>query len=350
MHAAIIGAGLAGLVCARALAVRGVSVTVFDKGRAPGGRMCARRRAHGLHADHGARSFIVRDDRFARQTSAWLERGLVAEWSPALVAIDSPGAARELRHGPVRYVGAPAMHAPIRDIADSLGPRGEIRTGCRVTAIHRAAGAWIVETEGDQPETFDAVALAVPAPQAADLLTEIPHLHAIASAVPMSPCWAVSAVFRERLPIPFDAANVQVGGSDEHAGVLAWVSRESSKPGRPDDECWVLHAGEDWSRDHLEDDPAEVSEWMLDAFFSAAGVEAVNPDDLFVHRWRFAFPVAPLCDGCLFDEHLMLGACGDWCMGSRVEGAFLSGLAMASRLLGERSDFLDPCMANQPAR
>ena len=64
----------------------------------------------------------------------------------------------------------------------------------------------------------------------------------------------------------------------------------------------------------------------------------------------YAFPVAPLCDGCLFDEQMRVGACGDWCMGARVEGAFLSGLAMAHRLLGETTDFLEPCLTGVQRR
>lgn len=344
MHAGIIGAGLAGLVCARVLGSRGHRVTVFDKGRAPGGRMCATRRAGGGHADHGARAFLVHDERFARQIRRWAQQDLVAPWNPELVAINAPGMARSLSSRVTRYVGTPTMHAPVRDLASSLGPTVELRPGVRIERVHRAGTAWAVSDDEGASEAFDAVAVALPAPQAAGLLTEIPHLHAVASAVPMTPCWAVTASFGERLPIPFDAANISIGGRHAHAGVLAWADRESSKPGRSPDECWVLHAGDEWTRDHMDDDHDSVGASMLGAFFDAAGIGPVTASEVRAHRWRYAFPVAPLCDGCLFDEHLMIGACGDWCMGSRLEGAFLSGLAMAGRLLGERSDFLEPCL------
>ena len=49
---AIIGAGIAGLACARKLAQAGVHAVVFDKGRGIGGRV-ATRRAGDLRFDHG---------------------------------------------------------------------------------------------------------------------------------------------------------------------------------------------------------------------------------------------------------------------------------------------------------
>ncbi|MDX1741267.1 MAG: hypothetical protein R3178_08245, partial [Rhodothermales bacterium] len=55
---------------------------------------------------------------------------------------------------------------------------------------------------------------------------------------------------------------------------------------------------------------------------------------LDAHRWSLAQAEEPLEDGCLWDESRRIGVCGDWCAGSRVEGAFLSGAAMAGRVMG----------------
>ncbi|MDA3948468.1 MAG: FAD-dependent oxidoreductase [Spirochaeta sp.] len=50
---AIIGAGISGLTAARELKRNGCAVTVFERGRGPGGR-AARRRADEWSFDHGA--------------------------------------------------------------------------------------------------------------------------------------------------------------------------------------------------------------------------------------------------------------------------------------------------------
>jgi renalase len=49
---AVIGAGVAGLTCARKLHQAGRRVVVIDKSRGLGGRLATRRLA-GTHADHG---------------------------------------------------------------------------------------------------------------------------------------------------------------------------------------------------------------------------------------------------------------------------------------------------------
>ena len=52
------------------------------------------------------------------------------------------------------------------------------------------------------------------------------------------------------------------------------------------------------------------------------------------HRWPLALAENCLTLGCLYEEKLWLEVCGDSCQMSRMEGAFLSGMAMAERVLG----------------
>ncbi len=40
--------------------------------------------------------------------------------------------------------------------------------------------------------------------------------------------------------------------------------------------------------------------------------------------WGNAIPEAVHPEKCLWDPELELGACGDWCEGPRVEGAYIS--------------------------
>jgi len=59
--------------------------------------------------------------------------------------------------------------------------------------------------------------------------------------------------------------------------------------------------------------------------------EKVNGVEL--HRWRFANVEQPLGAPFILDTSLKIGACGDWCLGNRVEAAFLSSQALGETLL-----------------
>ena len=64
-HYAVVGAGIAGVACARTLVQAGHKVTVFEREAAPGGRMASIDTAFGRF-DSGAQYFTVRDARFAQ--------------------------------------------------------------------------------------------------------------------------------------------------------------------------------------------------------------------------------------------------------------------------------------------
>ena len=65
MQIAVVGAGVAGAFCSKALKKMGAVVTVFEAGRGPGGRMS--RRKEGQHQfDHGAQFFYAESDAFVR--------------------------------------------------------------------------------------------------------------------------------------------------------------------------------------------------------------------------------------------------------------------------------------------
>lgn len=141
----------------------------------------------------------------------------------------------------------------------------------------------------------------------------------------MNGCSAVLLGLDAPLEVHFDGAFV-------NEGPLSWIARNRSKPGRQT-ETWVLHASCAWTEQHLESEPDRVSDRLVEAFQAVAGVKILAPVEMQAHRWRYAIPAETLSEPCLFDGLLALALCGDWCGGPRIEGAFLSGSAAASRIL-----------------
>ncbi|MFW5681305.1 MAG: FAD-dependent oxidoreductase, partial [Pseudomonadota bacterium] len=62
-----------------------------------------------------------------------------------------------------------------------------------------------------------------------------------------------------------------------------------------------------------------------------------EPTYATAHRWRYALAAEPVGEPCLYDRSGLV-ACGDWCLGGRIEAAFLSGLAAAGRVMNGAID------------
>ncbi|MFN9633189.1 MAG: NAD(P)/FAD-dependent oxidoreductase [Erythrobacteraceae bacterium] len=310
----MIGAGMAGLACAAALVRKGARVTVLDKGRGPGGRMAARRVEIGGEAvsfDHGAQYFTARDPAFREVVAGWEQAGVAARWPAA---------------GEEAWVGVPGMNAPIRAMAQAL----DVRWGLRAEQITREGVLWQVDT-GTALFTAARVLVSVPAEQAAGLLADAaPAFARLAGAVQSAPCWAVMAAFAEPLPITLDCFRSETGP-------IAWAARNSAKPGRAGGEAWVIHASPARSRQLIDRPAAEVAAILLADFLSATGSAPATPIHCDAHRWLYALPQAPGSEGsgegARFDAALGLGVAGDWLHSPRIEGAWLSGRALAQMVL-----------------
>jgi renalase len=109
---------------------------------------------------------------------------------------------------------------------------------------------------------------------------------------------------------------------------IAWLARESSKPKRSPVERWTVQASAAWSQEHLDDDVPRVQAKLLKAFSEVTGIRA-EPAYVDVQRWLYAKTLVPLGKSHLWDRKAGVGVCGDWCLGHRVENAFISGLELA---------------------
>ncbi len=319
---AVIGAGLSGLTAARTLADHNIDVTVFEKSRGYGGR-CATRREGPWRFDHGAQYFTVRDSRLLPYIHSWQHQGILAPWQ-GTIAVREDGAWQPSRPGVRRYVGVPGMNAIGAHLASDL----TVQLDTTVTLIQREGRQWrLVSDAGVDLGVFDTVLTCVPAPQAKTLLEQVaPSLAHRTAEATMHATWATMLVLRDRPDVPYDAAFL----NDDP--VLSWISREASKPGRAADEAWVLHANRAWTVEHLADTKEAAAAAMVDAFAAVVGRD-VTAVHAAAHRWLYALPDPVTSDAALFDATLGIGAGGDWCGGPRVEGALLSGFALAGRVL-----------------
>jgi len=327
----------------RTLVQAGHRVTVFEKSHTVGGRMATRSSPFGTF-DTGAQYFTVRDPRFVQALQT--VPNVCKAWSANTVQVlDEHGrvAAAGLPAREPHWVAVPGMSALVRRWAQPLVDAKCVELQTRVTHIERDAlnkAQWQLRTvgEGDSSHVysgFDAVVLAVPSTQAQALLQDTPKAAALlkkTSAVTVSPCWTLMLAFPQAMQPGMFALGPQWNAARSTHHRIAWLTRESSKPGRGAIERWTVQASADWSLEHLKDDPQRVQDKLIKAFAEVTGIRA-EPAHVDTKRWLYAKTDKPLGKSHLWDAKAGLGLCGDWCLGHRVENAFVSGLELALAII-----------------
>ena len=307
---AVVGGGLAGAACARALAGAGVTVELLDRGRGPGGRMSSPR-VDGRPVDLGASYLTARDDGFVAVVDGWLERGLARPWTEAF-HVAGPDGLGERKAGPLRYGAPGGLRSLVADLLDGMDVRQEVEVG----------------TVGPGPvvdgRPYDAVVLAMPDPQAGRLLD--PALQAERAAVAdraWEPVLAVAAGWDERGWQPdFDGCFVH--GSD----LLGWIADDGRRRG---DGAPVLvgHSTSPYAAERLTD-PDAATGALVGELRAVLGIERA-PAWTRMQRWTFARPAEPREAAYHLGES-RVGLCGDGWGSPRVETAWVSGDALGRAL------------------
>jgi renalase len=291
MKVAVVGAGVAGLSAARALVSSGHKVTVYEASGRVGGRLGSAR-AHGSVVDLGAQYLTIRDPHFREAVEPLLEAGSLVQWTIGLPYLENGRIHRGFGRPEPRYI----LPAGMDQLAEHLVVGLDVRLRCPVHDVRR------LEAEG--------VVLAIPAPLARGLVGGLPR-------VEMTPCWAWAGAYETAPTPPWPGLLF-----NDHP-LLQWVGVDSSKrsSGRT-----VLVA-------HLKDGARPERGTVEGALVDIAGPWARHPSWTLARCWDHARVPDPLDAGAIRVSDGVVAA-GDWCAGSRVEGAYLSGLA-AARLIEE---------------
>jgi hypothetical protein len=338
---AVVGAGLAGMVVAKALdALPGVKVTVFDKSRGMGGRMSTRRsETHSF--DHGVPFFTARDPGFVALLQKFLMSGEIADWRPQVVTLAlGEKAYRRIWYEP-HYVGVPQMNA----LAKAIGVDLEVVRGVEVGKISGAPGNWqLVSLQGESLGSFDWVVVTAPAEQARRLLPPDADTAGLQD-VQFDPCYSLMIA----LPADYSMVANQPGSKTSQrrrfdvASVkdspLKWLIFDQTRPGRGGAPALLVQTTGAWAAEHFDVPAAEVQQQLLEVLEQLLGPQVLGPTprQVSLHRWRYAQVRKALGKPYIEFEGQQLAVCGDWCCdleeaGRGVESAYLSARALAHRL------------------
>ncbi|GAB4213128.1 MAG: FAD-dependent oxidoreductase [Synechococcales cyanobacterium] len=329
----IVGAGIAGLACARQLQRQRWNVVVLEKSRGVGGRVATRRieAPSSVMVDHGCQYLTADTDGFHRFLKEQQALGTVVEWTRTLYTLDHQGLHPDPLddHRP-RYVCPEGMTALAKHLGDGI----PIHLETHVSHIE-AADTWQIHTTQGDVWAARSLVLALPAPQILPLIAPwigtYPAFATLLESATYTPCLSVMAGYAPPEAVPTWKGMRCVGDP-----YLSWVALDSSKRVDSRDPVLVIQSTATFAQQYLEataEDLQQAAQILLKQVGQRLDPWMATPLWHQIHRWRYALPEETVgLTSLATTSPLPLICAGDWCAGSRVEGAWLSGLDAAAQL------------------
>lgn len=338
MTIAIIGAGVAGLTAAYHL--RG-NVILFEKSRGLGGRVATRwydRPGGRVYIDHGAQYIKTEAPTLQQMILHDLPTPDLSDIARPVWLFDGDQAIRE---------GDAALNAQPRwSYRRGLASLGHYIVGQAGLTVHtrtriaqidlQADGQFcLTDTDGQNVGEFTQVIIAIPAPQAADLInhSQTPEKLALESTLRRAVyrrCLSVVLGYERTLPPrPYYALLSQ---NRDHA--IGWVGFEHDKPDHLSEgqSALVVQMSAAFSLAHWETDGPTLTADVAERVSRLLGEDMTDVTWSDVQRWRYSQPESLLHMDELNGKVANLWFAGDYLRGGRVSLAAETGREVAEAI------------------
>jgi predicted NAD/FAD-dependent oxidoreductase len=333
----IVGAGIAGLSCARVLDEAGKPPLVLERSRGVGGR-CATRRVEGRPIDHGITFFHGTDPEFLEELRSVTNASVLSDWPIRRIGNGAPCQSNVFRRKEPRLAFAEGVSAYPKHLARRL----DVRTGNHIVGLRIDNDRLRVGDAGGSEWKSPTVVLALATEQTRELLkgligtsSEVAAAEELLGMVQSLPCLTVLAGYAGTVAAPdWDVAY------PERSDILQLVAHDSRK--RNDDRSVVLvaQARPRWSRRNMDRPPDEWRDAIKDELGRLFGAWAAHPEWAQAHRWRYARVDRGSELSAPMLLHLpggaRLGIAGElFAPGGGLQAAWSSGRKLARRLIEE---------------
>lgn len=333
----VVGAGIAGLACARALEEAGRPPVVFESSRGVGGR-CATRRVSGQPVDHGAAFLHGSNTEFLSTIRDVGGATILDGWPREIEGAGPPCLPKAFESFERRLAYADGLTVLPKRLALGL----DVRVETPVAGLSAASAGILVHTDAGASTWASSVVLAVPPPTALRLLLPLAgegrHAAAVGAVLGMigsQACLTALAGY----PLDVTRPSWDICYPDDSA-IVQMISHDSAKRATARFVVLVVQTRPCWSRIHFDE---REDAWLAELIQETArlvGAWAEAPSWVQAHRWRFARSDR----GSEMSRPLSLRVPGggrivvtgeSFAPGGGIEAAWLAGIASARRLLEE---------------
>lgn len=332
----VVGAGVAGLACARDLDHRGIPVTVLERGRGVGGR-CATRRVDGQPVDHGIAFLHGSDPAFLDALHSVQGATPLPGWPARVEGTGTPCQPDAFAPGERRLAYAEGVTAFPKAMASGV----DVRLLAMVTGLFPEGPLWRLELAGGGTARARTVVLALATEEALGLVDGLPPgdmelegaRHLLRMVAASVPCLTVLAGYPLDAPSPtWDMA------FPESSTIVKDVVHDSAKRIHPAWTVLVIQAAARWSRQHASEPAESWAAALLAETSRLYGEWAAHPAWTQSHYWQYARtePGNELAGPVVIPgtEGRTLGIAGEvFAEGGGIQAAWLSGRRLAARLV-----------------
>ena len=326
-------------------------ITIFEKSRSVG-RLATRYRTDSATADNnkqnwqwafGAQFFTAKTAPFQQFIAPWLETGLLQPWRAQVVDIkpidgdNLPNIQHKERWNTeqARYISTPKMTSWGRALVDELA-HTTIEFQTRVAPLSQYASSQmdkkteLFDETGASLGCFDWVICTAPNGQAVELMANSGFTRQAEITKPkMLACYTLMLGWENVQQLP-----QTLNGQSQPIWDVAYVSDslldrifiEHQKPAHHELlPSITIHASNDWSEAHVDDDIETVKAQLLQAAQQVLNWSSDKaPSQIDCHRWRYAATVIDDNEalGILVDPQHQWIVSGDWCGHGNIESCY----------------------------
>lgn len=317
---AIIGAGMCGATLSKILN-NYANITVFEKSRGVGGRL-ATRRAEPYVFDHGAQYFTAKTFEFQSFIRPLLKERVIKVWEPIVAEISGNKILRKYSwpEDTPHYVGVSSMNA----VAKHFLKDSAVLLNNNIDQVVKKNNQWELYSSGACLGSYDWVISTAPAEQSRCLLGN--HIEPGFAFPNMQACYSMMLGYDKKPKVGFDVATI--ANKD-----ISWISKNHTKPHRPDNFSLLVNSTNTWADKNLEIEPETAINHLYSELSEIIDTKTTMPEHKAIHRWKYANIVRQDGPKYYLTKNENLAMCGDWFIKGTVESAFLSAYHLGHMIL-----------------
>ena len=308
----VIGSGISGATIANLLNKK-YQVSLYDKGRGPGGRASFKRIKGKIGFDHGTQYISPKTNKFKNFTNKLIKKKILKKWTGKHIFLNLKKKENK-KH--IKIIGQHGNN----DICKYLLKKIKYYYQSEVKKIYYKDKLWFLLFSDGKVKSFKGIVLTCPFPQLSKLSKKFINNSFIRKKLKMDANITVMIAIKRIKNLPssflFDDP------------VLGWAGNENTKKRfKSKYDLWTLQSTFKWANKNINKNKKNLkknSKILIDKFFKLTNIKKTKIIYSINHGWKYSSNSKPLKIKSFWDPSKKFGVCADWFIGPRLESGWLS--------------------------